>query len=139
MCEFDKLDKTFASDLYRSSSARVCISDKDQLLMFYLSHKTDFHCNWTELAWERLLYVMQSSLNPASWSRYCKNSLETNCIRTCQIHHKIWRLQHLTAHWFPNVQLALFELILFGIYGIYVLIIKKTGTKIGLRILDLYF
>ena len=41
MCEFDKLDKAFASDLYltykRSPSARVCISDKDQLLMFYLS------------------------------------------------------------------------------------------------------
>ena len=41
MCEFDKLDKTFASDLYliykRSFSARVCVSDKDQLLMFYLS------------------------------------------------------------------------------------------------------
>ena len=41
MCEFDKLDKTFASDLYliykRTPSARVCISDKDQLLMFYLS------------------------------------------------------------------------------------------------------
>ena len=41
MCEFDKLDKTFASDLYliykRSSLARVCISDTDQLLMFYLS------------------------------------------------------------------------------------------------------
>ena len=42
MCEFDKLDqKTFASDLYliykHSPSARVCISDKDQLLMFYLS------------------------------------------------------------------------------------------------------
>ena len=40
MCEFDKLDKTFASDLYlvyrRSPSARVCISDKDRLLMFYL-------------------------------------------------------------------------------------------------------
>ena len=40
MCEFDKLDKTFASDLYliykRSPSAWVCISDKDQLLMFYL-------------------------------------------------------------------------------------------------------
>ena len=41
MCEFDKLDKTFASDLYliykRSPSARVCISNKDQLLiMFYL-------------------------------------------------------------------------------------------------------
>ena len=43
MCEFDKLDKTFASDLYliykRSPSASVCISDKDQLLMFYLSLK----------------------------------------------------------------------------------------------------
>ena len=43
MCELDKLDKTFASDLYviykRSSLARVYISDKDQLLMFYLSHK----------------------------------------------------------------------------------------------------
>ena len=43
MCEFDKLDKTFASDLYLiykcSPSARVCISDKDQLLMFYLSLK----------------------------------------------------------------------------------------------------
>ena len=42
MYEFDKQDKTFASDLYliykRSPSARVCISDKDQLLMFYLSH-----------------------------------------------------------------------------------------------------
>ena len=41
MCEFDKLDKTLASDLYliykRSPSARVCISDTDQLLMFYLS------------------------------------------------------------------------------------------------------
>ena len=41
MCELDKLDKTFAFDLYmiykRSPSARVCISDKDQLLMFYLS------------------------------------------------------------------------------------------------------
>ena len=40
MCEFDKLDKTFASDLYliykRSLSARVCISDKDRLLVFYL-------------------------------------------------------------------------------------------------------
>ena len=40
MCEFDKLDKTFASDRYlvykRSPSARVCISDNDQLLMFYL-------------------------------------------------------------------------------------------------------
>ena len=41
MCEFDKLDKTFASDLYliykSSPSAGVCISDTDQLLMFYLS------------------------------------------------------------------------------------------------------
>ena len=40
MCEFDKADKTFAFDLYliykRLASARVCISDKDQLLMFYL-------------------------------------------------------------------------------------------------------
>ena len=47
MCEFDKLDKTFASDLYliykRSPSTRVCncISDKDQLLMFYLSHNIE--------------------------------------------------------------------------------------------------
>ena len=44
MCEFDKIDKTFASDLYliykRSPSARVYISDKDQLLMFYLSPKS---------------------------------------------------------------------------------------------------
>ena len=43
MCEFDKLDKTFASDLYliykRSPSAQVCVSDKDQLFMFYLSLK----------------------------------------------------------------------------------------------------
>ena len=41
MCEFDKLDKTFASDLYliykHSPSAGVCIPDKDQLLMFYIS------------------------------------------------------------------------------------------------------
>ena len=41
MCEFDKLAKAFESDLYliykRSPSARVCISDKDQLLMFYLA------------------------------------------------------------------------------------------------------
>ena len=39
----DKPDKTFASDLYliykRSPSARVCISDKDWLQMFYLLHK----------------------------------------------------------------------------------------------------
>ena len=45
MCEFDKLDKTFAFDLFliykRSPSARVCISDKDQLLMFFLPRK---HC-----------------------------------------------------------------------------------------------
>ena len=43
MCEFDKLDKTFVSDLCliykRSPSARVCISDKDRLLMFYLLHR----------------------------------------------------------------------------------------------------
>ena len=43
MCEFDKLDKTFASDLHLiyklSPSARVCISDKDGLLMFYQSLK----------------------------------------------------------------------------------------------------
>ena len=46
MVEFDKLDKTFASDLYLihklSPSARVCISDKDQLLMFYISHKRPY-------------------------------------------------------------------------------------------------
>ena len=40
MCEFDKLDKTIVSDLYliykRFPSAGVCVSDKDQLLMFYL-------------------------------------------------------------------------------------------------------
>ena len=36
MCECDKLDKTFASDLYLIYK-RSCISDKDQLLMFYLS------------------------------------------------------------------------------------------------------
>ena len=42
MCEFDKPDKTLASHLYlihaykRSPSARVCMSDKDLLLMFYL-------------------------------------------------------------------------------------------------------
>ena len=45
MCEFDKPDKTFASDIYliykRSPSARVCISDKDRLLMFYLLHIHD--------------------------------------------------------------------------------------------------
>ena len=39
MCKFDKLDKTLAFDLYlifkRSPSDRVCISDKDRLLMFY--------------------------------------------------------------------------------------------------------
>ena len=45
MCEFDKPDKTFASDLYLiykpEPKASVCIyiSDKDRLLMFYLSHK----------------------------------------------------------------------------------------------------
>ena len=43
MCEFDNPDKAFASDLYliykRLPSARVCMSDKDCLLMFYLSHK----------------------------------------------------------------------------------------------------
>jgi hypothetical protein len=37
---FFKYDKTFASDLYLiyklSLSARVCISDTDRLLMFYL-------------------------------------------------------------------------------------------------------
>ena len=37
---FFKYDKTFASDLYLiyklSPSARVCISDTDRLLMFYL-------------------------------------------------------------------------------------------------------
>ena len=47
MCDFDKLDKPFVSDLYliykRSPLARFCISDKDQLLMFYLS-LIDFHC-----------------------------------------------------------------------------------------------
>ena len=47
MCEFEKLDKTFASDLYliykRSPSARVCISDKDQQLMFYLSLNIQFY------------------------------------------------------------------------------------------------
>ena len=41
MCEFDKLAEAFESDLYLiykgSPSARVCISDKDQLLMFYLA------------------------------------------------------------------------------------------------------
>ena len=42
MCAFDKLDKTFASDLYLifqppQTSARVCISDKDQLIMHVLS------------------------------------------------------------------------------------------------------
>ena len=40
---FFKYDKTFASDLcliYKlSPSARVCISDTDRLLMFYLVHK----------------------------------------------------------------------------------------------------
>ena len=40
MYEFDKPDKTLASDLYvrykHSPSARVCISDKDRLLMFNL-------------------------------------------------------------------------------------------------------
>ena len=39
---FFKYDKTFASDLYLiyklSPSARVCISDTDRLLMFYLVH-----------------------------------------------------------------------------------------------------
>ena len=42
MCELDKPDKIFATDLYlickRSPSARVCMSDKNRLLMFYLLH-----------------------------------------------------------------------------------------------------
>jgi hypothetical protein len=41
---FFKYDKTFASDLYLiyklSSSARICLSDTDRLLMFYLVHIT---------------------------------------------------------------------------------------------------
>ena len=49
MCEFDKLNKTFSSDLYliykRSPSARVCISEKDRLLMFYLSLKRHLFTN----------------------------------------------------------------------------------------------
>ena len=73
MCEFDKLDKTFASDLYliykRSPSARVCISDKDQLLMFYLSlikkHILDFF-------WERQLPLVMSA-GPADVNKNSKD------------------------------------------------------------------
>ena len=40
LCEFVRPDKTFTSHLYliykRSPLARVCISDEDRLLMFYL-------------------------------------------------------------------------------------------------------
>ena len=44
---FFKYDKTFASDLYLiygklSPSARVCISDTDRLLMFYLVLIVDY-------------------------------------------------------------------------------------------------
>ena len=49
MCEFDKLDKTFASDLYliykRSPSARVCISDKDQLLIYTIHESHQLYMN----------------------------------------------------------------------------------------------
>ena len=49
---FFKYDKTFASDLYLiyklSPSARVCISDTDRLLMFYLVLKIAQQTQYTE-------------------------------------------------------------------------------------------
>ena len=70
MCEFHKLDKTFASDLYliykRSPSARVCISDKDQLLMFYLSLKD-----------QRLIWIFQRITNETLSVILCRSGSKT--------------------------------------------------------------
>ena len=57
MCEFDKLDKTFASDLYLIYKRSLeFISDKDQLLVFYLSLLACSQCDPQQLAaWNKKL------------------------------------------------------------------------------------
>ena len=72
MCQFDKPDKTFASDLYliykRWPSARVCISDKDQLLMFYLLLKKVYIAR-------RFLSFLLTIFPTGSAGFYCKDQV----------------------------------------------------------------
>ena len=69
---FFKYDKTFASDLYLiyklSPSARVCVSDTDRLLMFYLvliNHKMNNPdgptINWLSRQCDHILNVTKST------------------------------------------------------------------------------
>ena len=57
MCEFDKVDKTFVSDLY--------LSDKDQLLMFYF--KITF--------WKRELWMAERRISICIWKTWKSHAI----------------------------------------------------------------
>ena len=92
MCEFDKLDKTFASDLYliykRSPSARVCISDTNRNIKSWCSGTADIQCE---------------SLTFRAYRRYCINAtcrdnyLAVNFFSSREVNDWAWKTFNVSS------------------------------------------
>ena len=92
MCEFDKLDKTFASDLYliykRSPSARVCISDTNRNIKSWCSGTADIQCE---------------SLTFRAYRRFCINApchdnyLAVNFFSSREVNDWAWKTFNVSS------------------------------------------